>query len=106
MTRGHSLAKMECIRCLGKLGVQNFRAIVLGLRDNDERVRRMAEETILDNFTADRVVEQFGGRESISLLVNLKEVQARQLGTKLKGMIEVILKGLRGGIEQGKSCLR
>ena len=56
MTRGHPLAKIECIRCLGRLGVQNFRAIVLALRDSDERVRRVAGETMLDNFEVDRVV--------------------------------------------------
>ena len=33
MTKGTPLTKIECIKCLGYLGVQNFRAIVLGLRD-------------------------------------------------------------------------
>jgi hypothetical protein len=35
MTKGQPLAKVECIKCLGRLGVQNFRALVLGLRDED-----------------------------------------------------------------------
>jgi hypothetical protein len=35
MTRGQVQAKIECIKCLGKLGVQNFRAIILGFRDED-----------------------------------------------------------------------
>jgi hypothetical protein len=51
MTKGQPLAKVECIKCLGKLGVQNFRALVLGLRDEDERVKRAASSTILANFT-------------------------------------------------------
>ena len=50
MTKGQPLARMECIRCLAKLGVQNFRAVVLGLRDKDERVQRSAEYAILDNY--------------------------------------------------------
>lgn len=39
MMKGQPLAKIECIRCLGKLGPQNFRAVALGLRDEDPRVR-------------------------------------------------------------------
>ena len=53
MTKGQSLAKIECIRCLAELGVQNFRAVVLGLRDCDERVRRAAGDAILDHFKAE-----------------------------------------------------
>jgi len=51
MTKGQPLAKVQCIKCLGRLGVQNFRALVLGLRDDDERVKRAASCTILDSFT-------------------------------------------------------
>ena len=51
MTKGQPLAKVECIKCLGRLGVQNFRALVLGLRDDDERVKRAAICTILGSFT-------------------------------------------------------
>ena len=57
MTKGQPLAKIECIRCLGKLGVQNFRALVLGLRDEDERVKKAASSTILGNFTCEDIVE-------------------------------------------------
>ena len=56
MTKGQPLARMECIRCLAKLGVQNFRAVVLGLRDKDERVQRSAEYAILDNYRIEEVV--------------------------------------------------
>lgn len=52
---------MECIRCLGQLGVQNFRAVALGLRDADERVRRVAGDVILDSFELRDVLREFGG---------------------------------------------
>ena len=57
MTKGTSLTKIECIRCLGKLGVQNFRAIVLGLRDENPKVRTASADTILDNFSAEEIIE-------------------------------------------------
>ena len=57
MTKGTSLTKIECIRCLGKLGVQNFRAIVLGLRDENPKVRAASADTILDNFSAEEIIE-------------------------------------------------
>lgn len=50
LTRGGVLTRMECVRCLGRLGVQNFRAMILGLRDTEERVQRAAGDAILDNF--------------------------------------------------------
>jgi len=40
---------------LGLLGAQNFRAIVLGLRDDDERVRKAACNTILNNFSVGEI---------------------------------------------------
>jgi hypothetical protein len=76
MTKGLPLAKIECIKCLGRLGVQNFRALVLGLRDEDERVKRAASATILGCFTPEDIVEEFKERENhaISLVCNLTEI--------------------------------
>jgi len=45
---------------LGLLGAQNFRAIVLGLRDDDERVRRIACITVLNHFTVEEIISEFG----------------------------------------------
>jgi len=33
MTKGSVYGKISCARGLGKLGVQNFRALLLGMRD-------------------------------------------------------------------------
>ena len=55
------------------MGVQNFRAVVLGLRDFDERVRRAAGDAILDHFKAEEVIEEFGGKSSsLGLACNLR----------------------------------
>ena len=56
MTKGQPLTKIECIRCLAQLGVQNFRAIVLGLRDPDSRVRKAASDSIVDTFRPEEIV--------------------------------------------------
>ena len=32
--------RLECARGLARLGPQNFRALLFGLRDNDSRVRK------------------------------------------------------------------
>lgn len=79
MTKGNSLTKMECIKALGVLGVQNFRAIVLGLRDEEEMVRRVACETIMSKFRVEEVLEEYGAKESrsVSLICNLKELVSR-----------------------------
>lgn len=76
LTRGGVLTRMECVRCLGRLGVQNFRAMILGLRDSEEKVRRVAGDTILDHFMVEEIVEEFIGKStySLSLVCNLKEV--------------------------------
>jgi HEAT repeat protein len=54
--------------------VQNFRAVILGLRDEDDRVRRAASQAILGNFSVEEILEEYGGREnhSMSLLCNLR----------------------------------
>lgn len=99
MTKGQPLAKMECIRCLGLLGVQNFRAIILGLRDEDERVRRMSSETILNNFSPEDIVSEYKGRKShsISLICNLKEILNQKGQDKhLTTLIKTVLIRLQG----------
>ena len=98
LTKGQPLAKMECIRCLGKLGVQNFRAVVLGLRDADERVRRVAGDVILDNFDVREVLNEFGGASySMGLVCNLKEMLRGCSRPELNIFIEQVLSGLTGG---------
>lgn len=96
MTRGQPLAKIECIRCLARLGVQNFRALILGLRDEDERVRRAATSAILEEFTSEEIASHFKAKEhsSISLLCNLKDVLGKgRMRKELRELIkEVILK--------------
>ena len=52
MTKGSSLVRIESAKGLGKLGVQNFRALILGLRDEDAKVKKVTTEVILKNFKA------------------------------------------------------
>ena len=117
MTKGTPLTKMSCIRCLGKLGVQNFRAVVLGLRDGDANVRRVAGETIVDCFTVEEIVEEFGGTGrrgySMGLVCNLRDVVESQVSEEreegdweLQTMIGQILTGLGDGTKQGEGYLR
>jgi hypothetical protein len=80
---------------LGKLGVQNFRAVVLGLRDADERVRVVAGDVILDNFELRDVLREFGGASySMGLVCNLREVLTTCKRPELVGFIRQILEGL------------
>ena len=58
--QGATLDKNIVERCLAQLGVQNFRAIVLGLRDPDPRVRKAAFHSIVDTFRPEEIVEEFG----------------------------------------------
>jgi HEAT repeat protein len=51
VAKGNQLIKIESIKGLAKLGIQNFRALILGLRDDDAVVRQTAIEVILDSFT-------------------------------------------------------
>lgn len=47
MTKGSSLVRMESAKGLAKLGIQNFRALILGLRDEDAKVKKVAADVIL-----------------------------------------------------------
>jgi hypothetical protein len=40
MTKGKNNCKIQCAKGLGLRGVQNFRALLLGMRDINEKVRK------------------------------------------------------------------
>lgn len=80
---------------MGQLGVQNFRAIVLGLRDADDRVRRVAGDVILDCYELREVLREFGGASySMGLVCNLREVLNSCKRPELTTFIKQILEGL------------
>lgn len=41
------VVRSECVKGLSQMGAQNFRAILFGLRDNDQRVRVATSNAIL-----------------------------------------------------------
>ena len=61
---------------MAKLGVQNFRALILGLRDDDANVRKITSDVILENFTPDDVAIFYSKKRQqvASLLCNLKDI--------------------------------
>lgn len=58
------------------MGVQNFRALILGLRDDDQIVRKTTSEVILANFKPDDVGIFYSKKRQqvASLLCNLKDI--------------------------------
>jgi hypothetical protein len=47
MTKGSLYTKIESANCLGKLGVQNFRALILGIRDPHYKVKKASSMSII-----------------------------------------------------------
>jgi len=41
------------------MGVQNFRALLFGLRDVEENVRNSTAKAIRSNFTVENIIEEF-----------------------------------------------
>ena len=83
---------------MAQLGVQNFRAIVLGLRDPDPRVRKAASDSIVDTFRPEEIIEEFGGQgSSLGLVCNLREILRGNPKAELVHLIEQVLRGLERG---------
>ena len=76
MTKGNPMVRVESAKSLGKLGVQNFRALILGLRDEDQTVRKTTSEAILSNFSPEDVTIYYSKKTQQigSLLCNLKDI--------------------------------
>ena len=47
MTKGRVNCKIECAKGLGQRGIQNFRALLLGMRDMNDKVRQQCSLSIL-----------------------------------------------------------
>ena len=76
MTKGSPNVRVESAKGLAKLGVQNFRALILGLRDEDPKVRKIANEMILKNFDSEAIVGHYSKKtnQTAALLCNLKDI--------------------------------
>ena len=85
--------------------MQNFRAIVLGLRDDCEKVRKVANETILRSFNLEDILNEYkdNPNHSISLVCNLKEAMLRTNNKELKQLIEEVIRELES---KGKAVMR
>lgn len=59
ITKGSPLVRIQSAKGLGKLGVQNFRALILGLRDEDPQVKKISADVILESFTTEDVVSYY-----------------------------------------------
>lgn len=80
--------------------MQNFRAIVLGLRDSDERVRRVAGDVIVDCFELKDVLKEFGGASySMGLVCNLREVLETCTRCDLRNFMSQLLLSLEGKVK-------
>ena len=47
MTKGRVNCKIQCAKGLAKKGVHNFRALILGIRDQHKKVRVQCSKSIL-----------------------------------------------------------
>lgn len=68
--------RSECAKGLGALGPQNLRALLFGLRDIEEPVRKATTLAIRSNFTTDSIVEEFKDKQNKvpALLCSIKEI--------------------------------
>jgi hypothetical protein len=53
MTKGKFYCKLQCVKGLALRGVQNFRALILGMRDSNEKIHKLCGKLILDKFTVE-----------------------------------------------------
>lgn len=76
MTKGNPMVRVESAKGLARLGIQNFRALILGLRDDDISVRKTASTVILNSFTPEDVASYYFKKpqQIPSLLCNLKDI--------------------------------
>lgn len=73
------------------MGVQNFRAIIFGLRDQDDRVRKATSQAILHYFTKDDIMEEFNKKSGqiASLVCHLKDIAlSYSIPTNMKQLLE------------------
>lgn len=86
--------RIESVKALAKMGVQNFRAIIFGLRDSDDRVRRATAQAILNNFNKNDIIKEFKKRDNQipQLICHLRDLVAGYtLPQGLKTMFEEVL---------------
>jgi hypothetical protein len=78
MTKGRTNCRIQCAKGLGLRGIQNFRALLLGMRDLREKVRTSCCDSILDNFELEEIFNEYKGKSSqcISLIYNIKDLLA------------------------------
>lgn len=76
MTRGSINCKLQCAKGLGLRGVHNFRALLLGMRDINEKVRRECCSSILQNYNLHDIVHEYKEKSSqcVSLIYNIKDL--------------------------------
>ncbi|KAL4445474.1 hypothetical protein ABPG74_004548 [Tetrahymena malaccensis] len=74
------IIRQECAKGLGALGVQNFRALLFGLKDVNEGVRKSTALAIKSNFVAEQIIEEFSDKQNQrpALLCNIKDIFALQ----------------------------
>lgn len=72
MTRGSINCKLQCAKGLGLRGVHNFRALLLGMRDINEKVRRECCSSILQNYNLYDIVPQYKGKVEPMRVVDLQ----------------------------------
>lgn len=81
------------------MGVQNFRAIIFGLRDSDERVRKATAHAILNNFTKQQILDEFQKKNNQipQLLCHLRDITGSySFPHALKSMFEELAADLAG----------
>ena len=69
------MVRIESAKGLARLGIQNFRALSLGLRDNDPQVRQAAANAIINTYSCDEIVHYYTTKlkQVPSLLCGLKD---------------------------------
>ncbi len=70
------MVRIESAKGLARLGIQNFRALILGLRDDDAMVRQTTTTVILNSFSPEDVCSFYSTKHQQlpSLLCNLKDI--------------------------------
>lgn len=76
IAKGSQMVRIQSAKGLGRLGIQNFRALILGLRDDDSEVRQTTTNVILNSFSSEDVSHFYSSKlqQIPSLLCNLKDI--------------------------------
>ncbi|EGR34180.1 HEAT repeat protein [Ichthyophthirius multifiliis] len=89
------IIRSECAKGLGQLGVQNFRALLFGLRDANQNVRRQTSLAITQNFQPEMIIEEFAQKvnQIPALLCNIKDILSLpfMLDQECKNILEFVL---------------